>query len=148
MKIIRRDDGKRTYPSNYVPFRSMFDDFFTPTVWDDFFSPSYVGNISADVWEENSDVFVKMALPGIKKEDINITINDDNICISGESTKEEKNEEEKKYYFKSMETSFEQSFNLPTKINPEKVEAEFKDGVLKVKLPKAEEVKPREIEIK
>ena len=47
-----------------------------------------------------------------------------------------------------MESSFEQSFNLPTKINPDAAEAQFVDGVLQVKLPKAEEVKPKEIAIK
>lgn len=149
MKIIKRDDSKRSYPSTYTPFRSILDDFFTPTVWDDFFTttPS-VSNLSADIWEEKEDIFVKMALPGIKKEDIKITINEDNISIRGESKEQEKEDEEKKYYFRSLESAFEQSFNLPTKVNPDKVEAEFKDGILKVKLPKADEVKPKEIEIK
>lgn len=149
MKIVKRDDTKRTYPTSYFPFRSVFDDFFTPTVWDDFFvsQPSF-SNLSADLWEEKDNIFVKMALPGIKKEDIKITINADNISISGLSKKEdESKEKEKKYYFRSMESSFEQSFNLPTKIDPDNVHAEFKDGVLTVKLPKAEEVKPKEIEI-
>jgi HSP20 family protein len=89
-----------------------------------------------------------MALPGIKKDDIKITINEDNISIKGQSKDEEKEDKDKKYYFRSMETSFEQSFNLPTKVDPDKVDAEFKDGVLTVKLPKTEEVKPREVEIK
>ena len=149
MKIIRREDPKRTYPSTYVPFRSIFDDFFTPTVWDDFSTTSSVSNLSADIWEEKDNIFVKMALPGIKKEDIKITINEDNISITGQSKREEEEkEEDRKYYFRSMESSFEQSFNLPTKVNPDNVQAEFKDGVLTVTLPKAEEVKPREIEIK
>jgi HSP20 family protein len=150
MKIVKRDDSKRTYPSTYVPFRSIFDDFFTPTIWDDFFTsqPSY-SSLSADIWEEKDNIFVKMALPGINKEDIKITINEDNISISGQSKKEEEDKEkERKYYYRSMESSFEQSFNLPTKVNPDSVEAEFKDGVLTVQLPKADEVKPREIEIK
>jgi HSP20 family protein len=149
MKIIKRDNGKRAYPSTYTPVRSIFDDFFTPTLWDDFFTtqPSF-SNLYADVWEEKDDIFVKMALPGIKKDDIKITINEDNISIKGQSKDEEKEDKDKKYYFRSMETSFEQSFNLPTKVNPDKVEAEFKDGVLQVKLPKTEEVKPREVEIK
>lgn len=149
MKIVRRDDGKRSYPTTYTPFRSIFDDFFTPTVWDDFFtSPTSYSNLSADVWEENDDVFVKMALPGIKKEDIKITINEDNISIKGATTEKEEDDKDKKYYYRSMESSFEQRFNLPTKVDPDKAEAEFKDGVLQVKLPKADEVKPREIEIK
>jgi HSP20 family protein len=149
MKIVRRDDNKRSYPTTYTPFRSIFDDFFAPTVWDEFFtSPTTYSNLSADVWEEKDDVFVKMALPGIKKEDIKITINEDNISIKGETKEKEEKDQDKKYYYKSMESSFEQRFNLPTKVDPDKAEAEFKDGVLQVKLPKADEVKPREIEIK
>jgi HSP20 family protein len=148
MKIIKRDDSKRSYPSTYTPFRSIFDDFLAPTVWDDFFTtqPSF-SNLSADIWEEKDNIFVKMALPGIKKDDIKITINEDNISIKGEAKEEEKDDKERKYYFRSMESAFEQSFNLPTKVNPDKVDAQFKDGVLKIKLPKADEVKPREIEI-
>ena len=150
MKIIKRDDNRRVYPSVYTPFRSVFDEFFTPTVWDEFFTtqPS-VSSLAADIWEEKENIFVKMALPGVKKEDIKITINEDNISIFGNTKKEEEEKDEgKKYYFKSLESSFEQSFNLPTKVNPDSVEAEFKDGILEVKLPKADEVKPREIEIK
>jgi HSP20 family protein len=148
MKIVKRDNGKRSYPSTYTPVRSIFDDFFAPTLWDDFFTTPSLSNLSADVWEEKDEIFVKMALPGIKKDDIKITINEDNISIKGQSKDEEKEDKDKKYYFRSMETSFEQSFNLPTKVNPDDVDAEFKDGVLTVKLPKADEVKPREIEIK
>jgi len=149
MKIIKRDDTQRSYPTTYTPFRSIFDDFFAPTIWDEFFtSPTTYSNLSADVWEEKDDIFVKMALPGIKKEDIKITINEDNISIKGESKEREEENKDKKYYYRSMESSFEQRFNLPTKIDPDKAEAEFKDGVLQVKLPKTDEVKPREIEIK
>ena len=148
MKIIKRDDNRRTYPSSYVPLRSIFDDFFTPTTLDDFFTSPTVSNISADIWEEKDDIYIKMALPGVRKEDIKIRINENNISISGNSKKEEEEKnKDRKYYFRSMESSFEQSFNLPTKINPDNVDAEFKDGVLTVKLPKADEVKPREIEI-
>lgn len=150
MKIIKRDDNRRSYPSVYTPFRSVFDEFFSPTVWDEFYSTQpTVSSLAADIWEEKEDVFVKMALPGVKKEDIKITINDGDISISGNTINEdEKNDENKKYYFRSLESSFEQSFNLPTKVDPNSVEAEFKDGILTVKLPKTEEVKPREIEIK
>ena len=150
MKIIKRDDNRRSYPSVYTPFRSVLDDFFPPTIMDDFFvSQPSISSLSADIWEEKENLFVKMALPGVKKEDIKITINEDNISITGQTKREEEEKnDEKKYYFRSLESSFEQSFNLPTKVNPDSVEAEFKDGILTVKLPKADEVKPREIEIK
>lgn len=145
MKIITRDNNER--PMRY-PIRSIFDDFFAPSLWE---SPISLNTptLSADLWEEKDDVFVKMALPGIRKEDIKINIMADTVTISGHSKKEEKSEDDaKKYYFRSMESSYEQSFNLPTKIDPDKAEAEFKDGVLTIKMPKANEVKPKQIEIK
>lgn len=148
MKIIRRDSDDRPTRSTYYPIRSVFDDFFTPSIWDNsmFVTPS---SVSADLWEDKDNVFVKMALPGIKKEDIKINVMADSITISGNTkTEEESSKEDKKYYFRSMESSYEQSFNLPTKVDSNMVEAEFKDGVLTVKMPKAEEVKPKEIEIK
>ncbi len=145
MKIITRDNNER--PMRY-PIRSILDDFFTPSIWDtplSFNTPT----LSADLWEEKDDVFVKMALPGISKEDIKLNIMADAVTISGHSKKEEKSDDDsKKYYFRSMESSYEQSFNLPTKIDPDKAEAEFKDGVLTIKMPKANEVKPKQIEIK
>jgi HSP20 family protein len=145
MKIITRDNNER--PMRY-PIRSIFDDFFTPSIWETqtFFNTP---TLSADLWEEKDDVFVKMALPGISKEDIKINIMADTVSISGHTKKEEKSDDDsKKYYFRSMESSYEQSFNLPTKIDPDKAEAEFKDGVLTIKMPKANEVKPKQIEIK
>lgn len=148
MKIIRRDNEDRQIKPTYFPIRSVFDDFFAPSIWDNSFlvnSPS----LSADLWEDKDNVMVKMAMPGVKKEDIKINIMADNVTISGNTKIEEESEKnDKKYYFKSMESSYEQSFNLPTKVNPDKAEAEFKEGVLTIKMPKADEVKPKEIEIK
>ena len=145
MKIIKQDSNNRPYPT-YMPLRSIFDDFFTPSIWETPFTSQSL--TSADIWEEKDDIFVKMALPGVNKEDIKISIMEDSINISGQTKKEEEDKKEKKYYYRSLESSFEQSFNLPTKIQSDKAEAEFKDGVLTVKLPKADAVKPKEIAIK
>ena len=145
MKIIKQDSNNRSYPT-YMPLRSIFDDFFTPSIWETPFTSQSL--TSADIWEEKDDIFVKMALPGVNKEDIKISIMEDSINISGQTKKEEEDNKEKKYYYRSLESSFEQSFNLPTKIQSDKAEAEFKDGVLTVKLPKADAVKPKEIAIK
>ena len=142
MQIVKREDPRK----NYYPIRSVFDDFFKPSLWEEGESFS---SLSADIWEEKNDIYVKMAMPGVKKEDIKITVNEDNLSISGHTKKEEESkEEDKRYYFRSMESSYSQSFNLPTKVDPDKIEAKFEDGVLSLKLPKAEEVKPRQIEIK
>ncbi len=145
MEIIRKTTPKRD--PFYYPTRSLLDDFFfTPSVFD---MPNTMSNpLSADMWEENNKVYIKMAMPGIKKEDIKITIEDDQVRISGNSKKEEERDKKRKYYYRSMESSFEQTFNLPSKIDSDKAEAEFKDGVINITLPKTETVKPKEIEIK
>jgi HSP20 family protein len=141
MKIVKRDNSNR----NYTPIRSIFDDFFTPTVWEDF--PTISQTPSANLWEEDDTVHVEMAVPGLKKEDIDINITSDSVRISGSTKSEEKEDSKKKYYYKSMESSFEQSFNLPTKVDSQKSKAKLEDGVIHITLPKAEEVKPKKIEI-
>ena len=139
MEIIRKTNPKKD--TFYYPTRSFLDDFFfAPSVWD---TP-----LSADMWEEDDKINIKMAMPGIKKEDIKITIEDDRVCISGSSKKEEESDKKRRYYYRSMESSFEQTFNLPSKVDSNKADAEFKDGVILITLPKEKVVKPKEIEVK
>jgi HSP20 family protein len=116
-----------------------------PSIWEDF--PTISQTPSANVWEEDDTVHVEMAVPGLKKDDININITSDSVRISGNTKKEEKQDDKKKYYYRSMESSFEQSFNLPTKVDSQKSKAKLEDGVIHITLPKAEEVKPKKIEI-
>lgn len=143
MKIIKRETQR---PSFYSPTYSILDDFFNTQLWDEF--PTLTKPTSADMWEEDDKVNIEMALPGIKKEDIKINITGEKVCISGQRSEKEESEKKRTYLYRSMESSFEQTFNLPTKIDPDKSEAEFKDGVIKVVLSKAEDVKPKEITIK
>lgn len=151
MKDIKRKDGTQMPITTYTPIRSIFDDFFTmPSLIDDVFARPVMQrytNLSADIWEEDNNFFVKMALPGVEKGDIDIEVDADYIRIKGGRKSEEKEDSKKKFYYKSLETQFEQTFNLPTAVDASKVEASFKDGILEVKLPKAEEYKPRKINI-
>lgn len=154
MKITKRNNNDNTQlaTNSYSPVRSMFDDFFRmPSVFDEMFNrsvmPSY-SSLSADVWEEEDNFFVKMALPGITKDEVEIEVDADVVRIKGDKKLEEKEDKKKKYYFRSLDTRFEQAFNLPTVVDAEKVEAKFKDGVLEVKLPKAEQYKPKKITVK
>lgn len=154
MKITKKNTENTSSLANptYSPIRSVFDDFFRfPSIMDEMFNrslmPAYT-SLSADLWEEEDNFFVKMALPGISKENIEIEIDADTIRIRGERKEEEKEESKKKYYFRSLDTQFEQIFNLPTIVDSDKAEASFENGVLTVKLPKAEQYKPKRIQIK
>jgi HSP20 family protein len=148
MKIVKiNNKPKETY---YTPMNSLIDDLFgyAPlTRFDDIF-PAYE-NIYADIWEKDNKIFLKTALPGIKKEDINITIDKNTLTIEGKSEEEKEEKDGKKYYLKNFSSySYSQRFNLPAHIDVDNVEAEFKDGVLTVQLSKTKEAESKKIEIK
>lgn len=100
-----------------------------------------------DIRETDEAFLFHAELPGLKKEDITITIEDNVLTLSGE--RQLKGETEKNDY-RRIERSygrFTRSFTLPNKVSAEKVEAAFSDGVLSITVPKVEEAKPRRIEI-
>ena len=101
-----------------------------------------------DVVEDDNEYLIKAELPEVKKDDVKVTVQDDVLTITGER-QYEKEEKEKKYHrVERAYGSFARSFTLPEDADGEKVAAEFKDGVLKVHLPKSEQAKPKSIEVK
>lgn len=103
---------------------------------------------AVDVYQTETDVVVKASMPGMKAEDVDISVTGDVITISGEH-KEEKEVKEKDYFRKEMRYgSFTRSLPLPVAVKVDKADAEFKDGVLTVTLPKSEAAKPRSVKVK
>lgn len=103
---------------------------------------------AVDVTEDDKEYLVKAELPDLKKEDVKVTVENGELTISGER-KFEKEEKGKKYHrIERSYGSFVRSFTLPEAVNGEKVNAEFKDGLLAVHLPKDEKAKPKSVEVK
>jgi HSP20 family protein len=101
-----------------------------------------------DISEDDKEYVVKAELPEMKKEEIKINVLDDVLSISGER-KYEKEEKGKKYHrVERAYGSFMRSFTLPEDADGSKVSAEYKDGVLNVRLPKSEKARPKSIEVK
>ena len=101
-----------------------------------------------DITEDDKEYVIKAELPEMKKEDIKLNVHDDVLTITGER-KSEKEEKGKKYHrIERSYGSFMRSFTLPEDADGSKVSAEYKDGMLKVHLPKSEKVKPKSIEVK
>ena len=101
-----------------------------------------------DITEDDKEYLIKADLPEVKKEDVKLTVQDDVMTISGER-KYEKEEKGKKYHrVERAYGSFMRSFTLPEDADGSKVSAEYKEGVLKVHLPKSEKAKPKSIEVK
>ncbi len=92
--------------------------------------------LATDVYEENNTIFVKMQVPGITPENIDITIEGDYLHVKGQQ-EEEKESDKRNYYRKEIRTGmFETTVHLPSAVNPDQVSADFKDGVLTITLPK------------
>lgn len=101
-----------------------------------------------DITEDQNEYLIKAELPEVKKEDVKVSVENGTLTISGER-KFEKEEKGKKYHrVERAYGTFMRSFTLPDAATGEKVSAEFKDGVLKVHLPKSEEAKPKSVDIK
>src|SRR5947199_1248421 len=99
-----------------------------------------------DLYQNNDNVVAVIELPGIRREDIEISLNDGTLTISGErksqSSNGEKTERTERYIGK-----FRRSITLPTRVDANKVSASYRDGILTVTLPKAEEAKPKQIQV-
>jgi HSP20 family protein len=101
-----------------------------------------------DIVEDEKEYVIKAELPDLKKEDVKVNVQNDVLTIAGER-KYEKEEKGKKYHrIERAYGSFERSFTLPEDADGSKVAAEFKDGLLKIHLPKSEKAKPKSIEVK
>jgi len=102
---------------------------------------------AVDVSESGDSVNVKVEAPGVKKEDIKISVTDNVLTVRGEKKMEKETSEENYHRIERVYGNFIRSIELPTVVQADKVKAGFKDGVLTIVLPKSEEVKPKEIAI-
>jgi HSP20 family protein len=100
-----------------------------------------------DLVDSGDRVEVKVELPGMAKDDVDISLKDDILTIKGEKKQEREEKEENRYYVERTYGSFSRTLTLPSKVNPDGVEARFKDGVLEINLPKAEEEKIKQIQV-
>ena len=103
---------------------------------------------AVDVTEDDKEFLIKAELPEVKKEDVKVTIEEGTLHIAGER-KFEKEEKGKKYHrIERSYGSFERAFTVPEGTKPEAMTAEYKDGILRVHLPKSETPKPKPIQVK
>jgi HSP20 family protein len=103
---------------------------------------------SVDISETKDDFVVKAELPGLEAKDVNVSISGDVLTIKGEKKSEEEEKDEHYHRVERYSGSFQRVFQLPSGVKADKVEANFDKGVLKVILPKVEEAKKKQIEVK
>ncbi len=100
-----------------------------------------------NIYETKDELIIKAELPGVKAEDLEISLEGDTLTMQGQRKKTEENEKTS-YHRREIEAgSFSRALTLPTKVDPDKISAKLADGILTITLQKADEVKPRHIEI-
>jgi HSP20 family protein len=102
---------------------------------------------AVDISENEDSLFVDVEIPGMKKEDIKVSLEHNVLSLKGEKKQEKEVKEENYHRWERRYGSFARSFELPMPVQADKIKAAYKHGVLHVELPKAEEVKPKEIPI-
>ncbi len=140
----------------WTPFRDLvnmqkeigrvFDSLFTDYDTESSFVAQWAPRV--DVMEHKDAFVIKAELPGVEKNNVKITLQENLLTIRGEKKQEKEEKDMNVHRVERAYGAFERSFSLPTTVKSDKIDASFRDGVLTVTLPKVEEAKPKEIEVK
>ena len=139
-------------PALFSDIDRMFDDFFgrrflRPFGIERSFPELQTAMPSVDVIDRDDEVVVRAAVPGYKKEEIEISVSDTTLTIKGETKKEEKEEKGDYYRSEISQGAFARVISLPAQVDEEKAKASMKDGMLELTLPKVEKSKRHTISI-
>ncbi len=124
----------------------LFNAFFTNTP-DRTEGSTFSWGPLVDISETDDEIKVIAEVPGMKKEDIKISIQDNVLTLRGEKKQEKEEKDKNSHRVERAYGAFERSFSLPASVQTDKVKASYKEGVLTISLPKPEEAKPKEIDI-
>jgi HSP20 family protein len=128
------------------PAWKVYDPFKEDFRWPSLFTEQTEWMPPFDVSETDDEMIVRLEVPGMDKKDININLSHGTLTVTGEK-KQEKEEHETYHCTERCYGTFSRSISLPFEVDGDKVDASFKDGVLKIALPRSEAVKPKKIEV-
>ena len=134
--ITLRERMDRMFEDSLSRFR-MPENATMPTFW----SPA------VDIYETDENIVLKAGLPGVDKKDVSVEVKDSTLILKGERKREKEVKEENYHRVERSFGTFMRSFTLPVSVKQDQVKAKFKDGVLEVTLPKAEEAKPKQVKV-
>jgi HSP20 family protein len=106
------------------------------------------GQLTIDVYQTENEIVIKSTIAGVKPEDLDVSINNDMVTIKGERSNEEQVDHGNYYYQECYWGSFSRSVLLPVDVIPEKADASLKNGILTIRLPKADTTKTKKIQVR
>ncbi|MEH6576102.1 MAG: Hsp20/alpha crystallin family protein [Amphritea sp.] len=135
----------------------MFDEFFPRHLmrhwgleqprWPEFKIHHGMQSLRVDVIDRENEILVRAEMPGIQKDDINVSLAENSVTIKGDTNKEEKEDEGDYHRCEILHGSFSRTVALPAYVDSKKAKAKFKDGILELTLPKTENTKRMELKI-
>ena len=125
----------------------MFNDSFMPTSHGDDSLSLSNWKPAVDIYDNDESIVVQAEMPGVDKKDIDISVKDGILTLTGERSVDKEEKEKNVYVVERAHGRFLRSFALPGEVDPEAIKAEYKDGVLKVEIPKSEKSKPKRITV-
>jgi HSP20 family protein len=102
---------------------------------------------AVDIYETENEIIVHAELPGVERKDIGLNLEKNVLTLKGERRFEKETKQENYHRIERAYGGFSRSFSIPAIVDDEKIRAEYKDGILKISLPKKEQVKPKQIQI-
>jgi HSP20 family protein len=153
MSLIRWNPARElgSFPSDVLNMQReinrMFDSFFRSEIPEGSPLAESVWTPAVDIAEDENGYIVKVELPGVAREQVKITMQDNVLSIKGEKVQENESRTSSFHRTERSYGSFERRFSLPSNVRQDSIDATFKDGILTVALPKAEEAKPKQIEV-
>jgi HSP20 family protein len=129
------------------PLSRVFDDFFLPSTTTEDGSMARGWNPVVDIYDKEDSIVLKAELPGVSKKDIDVDIKDRVLTLKGERSADNELKEDNYYRRERTYGRFERSFTLPANVDPDKIKANYNDGVLKIEVPKLEDQKPKQVTV-
>ena len=146
MELIRWNPRRDMFGMQHRANRFM-NDFFLPSQNSNRENSELALNPRVDIYDKDDHIVLKAELPGVDKEQIEVDVKDRVLTLKGERSLDNEVKEDNYYRRERSFGKFVRSFTLPVNVNVEDIKAEFKDGLLKVDIPKPAENKPKQITV-
>jgi HSP20 family protein len=145
MTTITRIDPFRELATLQDRFNSLFENFAETSGTEQLARGTFVPPV--DIYEDEHNLVLKLEIPGVNEDDLNVSLENNTLSVSGERKFEKEEKEENFHRIERRFGSFTRTFRLPNTVDPEKVEAGYDKGILKVTLGKRAEAKPKQIKV-